>query len=255
MDKPIVCGCTYEEMAAINNGGPQRPYACDYPQGLFFKQFADTLDYHNLGYHELDMLVLEGKLACEYAWEHYDELVARECVHRLYGPYGYRMDAGVPGGPTSKRKHELKKQTRRKDYLIYELDNNYKLIRVISMTDYTKVVLIHHCFECDGTQYGVPFEKEGKELFEFQVNVVRYKEGVPVYYGIVRCENLIADFYEHRQDKKVCGISYVYGRCIKNTVYGYPVDWDSPIGGPASPVEKGTWEGEVLYTDFSQYFK
>lgn len=255
MDKPVLFGNTYEEIAVLYNGGALRPYACEYPQALPSKEFAYSLDYHNLGYRELDMLVLEGKLACEYAWEHYDELVARECVYRLYGPYCSRMGAGIPGSLVSKKKRELKKQTKRKKYHIYELDSNYKLIRVISMRDYTKIELTYHCFECNGTQYGVRFSEDRKELFRFEVDVVRCLDGLPVYYGIASCENIIAHFYEYREDEKVYVTCYGYNRRMKRTVHGYPVDWDSPIGGLASPVEKGSWEEDILYTDFSKYFK
>ena len=255
MNKPVLFGHTYEEIAAMRNEQELRPYACKYPQELSSKEFTDNLDYQNLGYRELDWLILEGKLACEYAWAHYDELVARECAYRLYGPYCYRMGAGIPGSLTPKKKRELKKQTKRKDYHIYELDRNYKLIRVISMCDYTTVELIYHCFECDGTQYSVPFREDRKELFRFEVDVVRYLNGLPVYYGIASCEDIIAHFYEYREDEKVYVTCYGYNRCMKRTVHGYPVDWDSPIGGLASPVEKGSWEEDVLYTDFSKYFK
>ena len=255
MSKPVLSGLTYEERAAMWNDGKIRPYACEYPQKLSSKEFADNLDYHNLGYRELDWLLLEGKLACEYAWEHYDELVARECAYRLYGPYCHRMGAGIPGSLTSKKERELKKQTRRKDYHIYELDSNYKLIRVISIRDYEKVELIHHCFEYDGTQYSVPFREERKKLFRFEVDVVRYRDGLPVYYGIASCEHLLSHFYEYSKNEKTKVLCYAYGRCMRRTVHGYPVDWDSPIGGLASPVEKGSWEEDVLYTDFSKYFK
>ena len=260
MDKPVRSGLTYEELVAIHtkimhDGEKPRPYACEYPQELSSKAFAENLDYHNLGYRELDWLVLEGKLAWEYAWEHYDELVARECVHRLYGPYCYWMGAGMPGHLTSKRARELKKQTRRKDYRIYELDSNYKLIRVISVRDYTKIELIYHCFECDGTQYGVPFRGESKELFKFHAHVIRYRDGLPVYHGMVEHEHIFADFYEYISDEKVKLIEYHYGRHLMTTEYGYPVDWDSPFCGLTSPVQIVTCEQDVRYTDFSKFFE
>lgn len=259
MDKPTSFGNTYEEATAIWNkimyDAEPRPYACEYPKKLSPREFAENLDHHNLGYCELDWLILEGKLALEYAWEHYDELVARECAYRLYGPYCYRTGAGSPGSLTSKRERELKKQTRRKNYLIYELDSNYKLLRVISVRDYKKVELIHHCFECDGTQYGVSFREERKESFGFEVDVVRYRDELPAYYGIASRERILAHFYEYSSNERVNVLCYDYCRSRQSTAYGYPVDWDSPIGGLSSPVDKGSWEEDVRYTDFSKFFE
>lgn len=255
MNKPVSFGNTYEDIAILLNGGVLRPYACEYPQELASKEFVDNMDCKNLGYHELDWLILEGKLACEYAWDNYNELVARECVYRLYGPYCSRMGAGIPGSLVSKKKRELKKQTKRKNYHIYELDGNYKLIRVISIRDYTKIELTYHCFEHNGTQYGIRFSEDRKEPFRFEVDIVRYRNGLPAYYGIASCEHLIAHFYEKNTNEKMSVLCYAYCRYMKRTVHGYPVDWDSPIGGLTSPVEKGAWEEDVLYTDFSQYFK
>ncbi len=214
----------------------------------------------DISYDELDQLLMEGRKATEYAWEHYEDLSARECVFRLYGPYCPGLGAGSPGRLTSKKNRELKKQTRRKNYHIYELSSEYKLIRMIAIRDYTKVEVVYHCFECNGTQYAVPFRgvplRGGrKELANCETEVTRYQDGKPAYLGCVEGEYLLAQFYEYGLSEKVYVTCYAYSRNAMRSVQGYPIDWNSLPGGLASPVEIATWEEDIRYTDFSQWFK
>ena len=209
----------------------------------------------NITYDELDQLLLEGNNARIYAWEHYEDLSARTSEHKLYGPYCPGLGAGIPGSLTSAKNRELKKQTRRKNYHIYELNSDYKLIRMISIVDYTNVEMIYHCFEYNGTQYAIPFRGERKELSNCQNVVIRYRDGLPAYLGFASKAYLLAHFYECCSNSKVLVTCYAYSREARQSVYGLPVDWNALPGEPASPVEIATWEENVRYTDFSQWFK
>lgn len=213
---------------------------------------------YNATYDELDELLLEGNKARAYAWDHYEYLNTRECVYRLYGQYSGGVGAGMPGTLTSKRARQLTKQTRRKDYLIYELDDNIKLIRVISIRDYTKTEMIYHCFEYLGTLYAVPFRGTNKTLTSSQTIVVKYFNNKPSYLGFVSGASgahLLAHFYEYPSDETAHVTCYGYSPNAQFTVHGYPVDKTSPIGSLSSPADRGTWVEEIRFTDFSQWLK
>lgn len=209
----------------------------------------------NISYEELDDLLLEGSHAQAYAWEHYDELSARECAHRLYGPYCSGLGAGIPGSLTSKQNRQLTKQTRRKDYHVYELDFEYKLIRMISVVNYGEVEMVYHCFEIEGVRYAVPFRGKSKVLTGCENVVMKYQDDKPVYLGLVKGSYLLAHFYEYITNENVYVTCYSYSPNAMCSAHGYPVEKNAPVGSLASPVEKGTWEEEIRYTVFSEWFK
>ena len=213
---------------------------------------------YNATYDELNTLLLEGNKARAYAWNHYEALNARECVYRLYGPYSGGLGAGMPGSLTSKRARQLSKQTRRKDHLIYELDADFKLIRVISIRDYTKIEMIYHCFENLGTLYAIPFRGTNRELSSCQSIVIKYYNNTPSYLGFVSGTSgahLLAHFYEYPSNETAHVTCYGYSPNAQFTVHGYPVDKTSPVGSLSSPAERGAWEEDIRHTDFSQWFK
>lgn len=218
------------------------------------QQKEDNVMHKEVTYEYLDELLLEGLNAKRYAWDHYEELAGRKAFHKLYGPYCSGMGAGIPGSLTSKRERELKMKTRRKNFYIYELDENYKLIRVISVRDFSTIELIYHCFEVNGTQYGVPFWGSQKVYSRRGATVVKFHNKLPSYFGIVSAPLLLAHFYEYVSEEKVKVYGYSYTPKTEKSIQGVPIDWNSPIGGPASPVEKGEWEEDIRYTDFSQWF-
>ena len=44
---------------------------------------------HELNICDLQNLILDGRKAMQYAWDHYDELITRNVIYTLYGPYDY----------------------------------------------------------------------------------------------------------------------------------------------------------------------
>ena len=111
---------------------------------------------------DLKQLLLDGRRARQYAQDHFEDHAAREATYTLYGPYASKTGAAIPGRFTPKSARNLTLKTRRKTYLIYELDNEYKLVRIKdvfrSINDNT-----YHCFELDGVQYSCPFLFNQKE--------------------------------------------------------------------------------------------
>ena len=71
----------------------------------------------DLTLEDLKQLLLDGRRARQYAWDHYEELAAREAVYTLYGPYAHGTGAAIPWGYTPKRARNLTLKTRRKNIL------------------------------------------------------------------------------------------------------------------------------------------
>ena len=203
---------------------------------------------------DLKQLLLDGRRARQYAWDHYEELAAREAAYTLYGPYTPSAGAAIPWGYTPKRARNLSLKTRRKDYIIYELDSEYKLLRVRlvlnSVNDYT-----YHCFELDGVQYFCPFLFNRKKESRDNVVAMNYKDGKPYSYALLSQNVLFVQFCEYVSPGKALMTEYAYNAVSEYTVDGYPTDPEAPIGALNSAATRVCWEEEPIYTDFSKYFR
>ena len=208
----------------------------------------------DLTLEDLKQLLLDGRRARQYARDHYEELAAREATYTLYGPYAYHTGAAVPWGYTPKRARNLTLKTRRKEYISYELDNEYKLIRVRdvfnSVNDNT-----YHCFELDGVQYACPFLFNRKEKSLGEVVAVNYKDGKPYSYAFLSENVLFVQFCEYVSPERALMTEYSYNPVSEYTMHGYPTDPEAPIGALNSAATRVCWEEEPVYTDFSQWFR
>lgn len=210
---------------------------------------------YEIGVDGLQKLMNEGRNAVQYAWEHYEELAARKHTYTLYGPYAYHIGAGVPSKMTHKSARKLLKSTRRKDYLVYELDENYKVLRTISVMNHTEVECIFHHFEIGGATYAYPFSGNKKSLYNDEINVIHYSNEKPSYFGLISQGFIFAQFYEYVEPNRMFVSTYRFSPNAKYTRYGYPIDWNAPIGALNSPVDRHEAEEVPEYIDFSCWFK
>ncbi len=205
---------------------------------------------NNLNLEDLKKLLLDGRRAAQYAWDHYEELVARETVYTLFGPYAYGTGAAIPGKFMPKSARNLTLKTRRKNYIIYELDSEYRLLRTRdifnSVNDNT-----YQCFELDGIQYAYPFSHDQKKMGCDEVLALSYKDGKPYYLGFLRKRSIIVHFFEYVSQEKVLVTAYYYNPTSKYSHQGYPTDPDAPLDTPTSAATRSYWEEEPMYTDFS----
>lgn len=203
---------------------------------------------------DLKQLLSDGRHASQYAWDHYEELAAREAVYTLYGPYWYGIGAAMPWGRVPKRARNLTQKTRRQKYIIYELDSEYKLVRARqvfnSVNDNT-----YECFELDGVQYACPFAHNRRQWSGSEVIAVGCKEEKPYYLGFLRETTVIAEFFEYVSQEKVYITEYSYNPVSKYTLHGYLTDPDAPINALNAAATRICWEEEPVYTDFSQWFR
>ena len=208
----------------------------------------------DLTLEDLRQLLLDGRQARQYAWDHYEELAAQEATYTLYGPYAYETGAAVPGSYTPKRARNLTLKTRRKKYMTYELGHEYRPLRVTQVLD-SKNINTYHCFELDGIQYACPFLPNKKQEGFGHVVAVRYIDGKPYYYAFLSENVLFVRFCEYVSQEKAVITEYAYNPISKYTLHGYPTDPEAPIGALNSAATRVCWEEEPVYTDFSQWFK
>lgn len=207
----------------------------------------------DLNMEDLKQLLLDGRRALKYAWDHYEELAAREAVYTLYGPHDHEIGAGIPDKSISKASRILTFKTRKKNYLSYELDSEYKLIRVNHVLN-SEHNGTYHCFELNGIQYACPFKYNQKKIEGYDVIAVGYKDGKPYYCGILGEFRVFADFYEYVSPEKMHVIGYYYNPLADCSYYGYPVDPEAPLGELNSPAGRSCRDEKPVYTDFSKFF-
>ncbi|MGN0755055.1 MAG: hypothetical protein ACI4ME_11410 [Aristaeellaceae bacterium] len=211
---------------------------------------------YELSVAELKRMLQNGRRAEQYAWEHYEELASIQHVHTLYGPYVPGLGASIPCNTvTPKSARRLLTQTRRKDYIIYHLDDHYQLLRTIQVQDYTKITRVYHHFELDGIVYAYPFRGYEKKHAESKVHFFRYLDGKPVCYGVAYSNFVFCQFYEYVDENRMLVTTYRYFPTAKYTVHGYPVSEDAPIGALNSSVQRTFYEEIPESTDFSRWFK
>lgn len=209
---------------------------------------------YEISVNEIDQFLRDGRQVAQYAWDHYEELVTREKMYTLYGPYEYGIGAGIPGKFIPSNSRKLTKQTRRKNYVIYELDSSFRLLRTVTVRDYTKVESTYHCFDYDGVQYAYPFRGTDKKSFKREVLAIRTVDQKPQYWAAIGPNSVLVHFFEHIDSERMAVTLYSYTPTARFTVHGYPVDHSAPIGALNSPVERGYWEEPAAYTDFSAWF-
>ena len=208
----------------------------------------------DLTLEDLKQLLLNGRRARQYACDHFEELAARESAYTLYGPYAYETGAAVPWGYTPKRARSLTLKTRRKKYITYELDSEYKLLRVTPVLD-SENINTHHCFELDGIQYACPFLPKRKKEGFGHVVAVSYKDGKPYCCAFLSENVLFVRFCEYVSQERAIMTEYAYNPVSEYTLHGYPTDPNAPIDALNSAATRVCWEEEPVYTDFSQFFK
>ena len=203
----------------------------------------------------LEKLMQAGHAAEEYAWNHYDELIARKHSYTLYGPNSYGIGASIPGKIVPRNARKLTKKTRRKDYTVYELDEDFKVLRTIAVLDYTKIDVTFHHFEMNGVTYAVPFYGNQKEMGGSDTFALQFADNRPIYCGIIGGRSIAAQFYEYQSDSKMIVTSYGYWPVSKFSRHGYPVDPSAPIGSLNSPADRGVSEESIEYIEFSRWFE
>lgn len=210
---------------------------------------------YEIGIEGLYQLIQEGRVGADYAWANRSELTDRKHTYTLYGPHSQSLSASIPSSLAPAKVRQIRKTTRRKDYIIYELDASYKPLRTIVMLDYTKCDCVFHHFELNGVTYAYHFDKYGRPAYNDRICVLKYRDGKPWYYGGMTATYIFAEFYEYLEQDKMGITCYSFAPNATHTQFGFPVDWNAPIGTENSPVTRYYREETVQYIDFSHWFE
>lgn len=205
-------------------------------------------------YDELHALIQRGIIARDYAWNHYDELAARESMYTLYGPHSVFMGAAAPCHLTPARERVLSTKNRRKKYMKYELDQYFRVVRVASIYPNDSIYCIYHVFELDGVIYGCPFEANKKRFADTRTEAYILSNGKAKYYAQTSENSIFCEFYEYPTDKSRICTGYLYSKNCQLTSYKLPPNWDAPFGAPDSPVSMHCYEDTPWILDFSKYY-
>lgn len=208
-----------------------------------------------ISYEGLNKMMENGKLAYDYAWNNYDALKNRETVHTLYGPNAYGIGACSPGGCVKSVQRKLQQKCRRKDYIRYELDGAYQILRNKSICNYNETHCTYHHFHLNGTHYACAFFKDQKLFYDGKIHAINCDRGRPVSYADISPSHMFAEFYEYLSDELVAVTVYDYFPNSAFTVSGLPASREAPYGAPDSPVQVSYFERPVWQTDFSKWFE
>lgn len=203
----------------------------------------------------LDNLMATAREGLKYAWDHYDELAAREHSYVLYGPLSPPLGACMPSNLVPHSCRNLRKTTRRKEFTIYQLDKSFRVLRTVDMVFYSELDYICHHFELNDLIYACPFKWGEKKKFNDRIFAYKLKDGKPVFFMDSSKNYLYAEFCEYVSADKMNVTSYSYWPNSKYTQFGYLADRNAPLGALNSPVQWGCHEEEPAYIEFSHWFK
>lgn len=207
-----------------------------------------------LSYNDMHRMMDAGMAAYEYAWNHYDELNGREAKYVLYSPRAYGLGVLAAGFPVSPKDRILQTKTRRKNYLQYELDENFQVLRIRHINRYNHIDCTYHLFEKEGILFARPFLQDRKGFYRKIVYAVQITNGDPVFFAEMNDKRLCVDFYAYPNPNTVAISTVLYQPNSKYTSAGQLMSFDAPYGANNSPVSLDYREEEYHRLNFADYF-
>ena len=201
----------------------------------------------------LELLMSKGQEGLKYAWEHYDDLAARQHSYVLYGAIEQPLGACIPSNLVPRSCRTLRKKTRRKEYTIYQLDENFRVVRTIDMFNYSRVDDVCHHFVLDDMVFACSFKWGEKKKFDDRIYAYKFKDGKPIFFMDSRKSYLYVEFCEYVSADKMIVTSYSYWPNSEYTQFGYKADRNAPLGALNSPVQWSCREEIPAYIDFSHW--
>ena len=210
---------------------------------------------YEIDFDGLDNLMKKAQEGVKYALDHYEELAAREHAHVLYGTLEAPLGACVPSNLVPRSCRTLRKTTRRKEYTIYQLDKEFRVVRSIDMIKYSKVDEVCHHFELNDLIFAYCFHSGEHIKFNDRIFAYKFKDTKPVFFMDSRKHYLYVEFCEYVSADKMIVTSYSYWPNSEYTQFGYKADRNAPLGALNSPVQWSCREETPAYIDFSHWFK
>lgn len=213
------------------------------------------IDKSNLRYSDMFRMIDEGQQAFDYIWEHYEELVSRPATYYLYGPKTHYLGILASGHIVPPKERKVHTRVRWKEYCIYELDENFKPIRIKHVNKYQRVHCTYHLFEQDGVIYARGFFEDRKIPISDDLLTIKQINGRTAFFSISKERYLFADYYEYPTEGTVETSSFLFLPGATEKMHNAPVmNWDAPYGASDSPVTLDYRVEPYLHIDFKSYF-
>lgn len=212
---------------------------------------------HEINMDSLLQIMLRTRAEAKFARENYAFLAARPHAHILYGPGAYNVGVLIPGNLINKRSRNLsRKPSRRKEYDIYQLDENLQLLRKTTMHDYGREGCTFHCYRKGSTMYAYPFNKGGAYSMD-KISFIDYDEkNRPHCFGVSSAVMLFIQFYQYICDDKMIVSDYRYWPSKEYAPQLYHLHSGSYEWYKVGPkMECSYYEGVPYLVDFSQWIK
>lgn len=210
----------------------------------------------HLNYSDMDRTMTDAAAAYEYAKEHFEELRNRPISYTLFGPDTYGIGAACPT-ITKDRARKLQKRTRCKKYLVYSLDENYRVLSTRHQDNTGNIECTLYHFELNGIQYAPCFYKDTDGFYPAPMRCLKMDGKQPVFYAEASSSVLFVELYEpiSQSDKnKVLACEYFYYPTRMYSKEGFPIDRDAPYNSPNSPVTFSCCEKTLPNIDFTKWF-
>lgn len=189
----------------------------------------------------------------QYARTNYDVLATEKTVHTLYGPKAAFLGALVPSSLTPARARILCKSTRRKEFVVYDLDCEYRPVKTTHVTDYHRVDCTYYHFVRNGVTYAYPFRGTGNQVCNDTIVAIKKNNDGVAYFATCAKSMLFVQFYEYESPETMIVSSYWYWPTAKYNMHGQLIDRNAPIGAPNSSVLRHCCREPVNNVDLSKW--
>ena len=209
-------------------------------------------------FQEFDAIIKASQDAFHYAEEHFEELMAREVAHVLYGPSVYGTGIAMPSRHIiSDKARILRINNRRKNYTEYYFNKNWDLLYSRSYLEKTLDCTMLH-FWIGNTNYARYFYKDTNDFYTDTTFVVKYVNKKPMYCALADRSRLLIEYLTEIVEPEKRMVQYT---CYD--YYPYRVSKEPrteqtrtiALGDPNTPLTVCTGFYEPVNMDFSAFEK
>lgn len=195
-------------------------------------------------YKEFHQILECGCDAFDYGETHFEELMNREVVHRLYGAPAYGPGAAFPSRQLTRDSTRIlkSKNRRRKNYTEYCFDTNWDLLYSRYYGDGGLDCTVLH-YWIDGINYSRFFLGDSAAFYKYEIFSVMFDDKQPVRCTLSSRTRVYVEYYEDRPDDATHTLKdftwYNYYPSRQFSEKGIPLTKEAPFGSPNSPVDFG----------------
>ena len=200
----------------------------------------------------------EAKEAINYLLKHYKEIRSLEAKYFLYGADDVGIGVARPGSRNPTINRELKTKTKRRIYLEYCVDSDYKLLRINRYID-GKITSVRYRVIVNDRMYfvRVTCHPSVPPMIDTDVYMVHNVEGdIPREYAHISTDKIIHPVYIDPISSGKMGVTYyTFYNVDTYKDIGFMFDPDAPYGDIKCQARRYYEEEDLVYTDFKKVCK